>query len=145
MAVLGSSASRLTAGGCRPRRLVRRHADTCKPRHRSCPSDDCRRHLPTHLARLVIASDRNSSAQRQCTALHGHLRRRVAMVAEGSVDAYYEVHVQPWDCLAGMLIVREARGRTNEVHGPLMLAHGGPLLASAPALVLSIQSLTAQS
>ena len=44
-----------------------------------------------------------------------------------------------------MLIVREAGGRTNEVHGPLMLAHGGPLLASAPALVLSIQSLTAQS
>jgi hypothetical protein len=33
-----------------------------------------------------------------------------------------------------MLIVREAGGRTNEVHGPLMLAHGGPLLASAPAL-----------
>ena len=33
-----------------------------------------------------------------------------------------------------MLIVREAGGRTNEVPGPLMLAHGGPLLASAPAL-----------
>jgi hypothetical protein len=47
------------------------------------------------------------------------------MVAAGSVDAYYEVHVQPWDCLAGMLIVREAEGWTNEVPGPLMLAHGG--------------------
>ena len=58
----------------------------------------------------------------------------LAMVAEGSVDAYYEVHVQPWDCMAGMLIVREAGGRTNEVPAPLMLAHGGPLLASAPAL-----------
>ena len=58
----------------------------------------------------------------------------LAMVAEGSVDAYYEAHVQPWDCLAGILIVREAGGRTNEVPGPLMLAHGGPLLASAPAL-----------
>ena len=58
----------------------------------------------------------------------------LAMVAEGSVDAYYEAHVQPWDCLAGILIVREAGGRTNEVPGPLMLARGGPLLASAPAL-----------
>jgi myo-inositol-1(or 4)-monophosphatase len=58
----------------------------------------------------------------------------LAMVAEGSVEAYYEVHVQPWDCLAGMLIVREAGVRTNEVPGPLMLAHGGPLLASAPGL-----------
>ena len=59
----------------------------------------------------------------------------LAMVAEGSVDAYYEAHVQPWDCLAGILIVSDAGGRTNEVPGPLMLAHGGPLLASAPALL----------
>jgi len=58
----------------------------------------------------------------------------LAMVAEGSADAYYEGHVQAWDCLAGILIVREAGGRTNEVPGPLMLASGGPLLASAPAL-----------
>jgi myo-inositol-1(or 4)-monophosphatase len=58
----------------------------------------------------------------------------LAMVAEGSVDAYYEAHLQPWDCLAGILIVGEAGGRTNEVPGPLMLARGGPLLASAPAL-----------
>ena len=33
-----------------------------------------------------------------------------------------------------MLIVREAGGWTNEVPGPLMLAHSGPLLATAPAL-----------
>jgi myo-inositol-1(or 4)-monophosphatase len=58
----------------------------------------------------------------------------LAMVAEGTADAYYEAHVQPWDCLAGLLIVREAGGRTNEVPGPLMLAQGGPLLASSPAL-----------
>ena len=58
----------------------------------------------------------------------------LAMVAEGSIDAYYEAHVQPWDCLAGIMIVHEARGRTNEVPGPLMLAHGGPLLASAGAI-----------
>ena len=49
----------------------------------------------------------------------------LAMVAEGSADAYYEGHVQAWDCLAGILIVREAGGRTNEVPGPLMLARGG--------------------
>jgi myo-inositol-1(or 4)-monophosphatase len=58
----------------------------------------------------------------------------LAMVAEGSADAYYEAHVQPWDCLAGILIVREAGGRTNEVPAPLMMTRGGPLLASAPAL-----------
>jgi myo-inositol-1(or 4)-monophosphatase len=58
----------------------------------------------------------------------------LAMVAEGTADAYFEAHVQPWDCLAGMLIVREAGGRTNEVPGPLMLAHGGPLLATTSVL-----------
>jgi myo-inositol-1(or 4)-monophosphatase len=58
----------------------------------------------------------------------------LVMVAEGTADGYYEAHVQPWDCLAGLLIVREAGGRTNDVPGPLMLARGGPLLASTPAL-----------
>jgi myo-inositol-1(or 4)-monophosphatase len=58
----------------------------------------------------------------------------LAMVAEGTADAYYEAHVQPWDCLAGLLIVREAGGRTNDVPGPVMLARGGPLLAGTPAL-----------
>jgi myo-inositol-1(or 4)-monophosphatase len=58
----------------------------------------------------------------------------LAMVAEGTAEAYYEAHVQPWDCLAGLLIVREAGGRTNDVPGPVMLAQGGPLLASSPAL-----------
>ena len=58
MAVLGSSASRLTAGGCRPRRLVRRHADTCKPRRRSCPCS------PTSsvLSVSLTAPSRSSSA-----------------------------------------------------------------------------------
>jgi myo-inositol-1(or 4)-monophosphatase len=58
----------------------------------------------------------------------------LAMVAEGTADAYYEAHVQPWDCLAGLLIVGEAGGRTNEVPGPVMLVQGGPLLATSPAL-----------
>ena len=58
----------------------------------------------------------------------------LAMVAEGTADGYFEAHVQAWDCLAGILIVCEAGGRTNEVPGPIMLARGGPLLASAPTL-----------
>jgi len=58
----------------------------------------------------------------------------LAMVAEGTAEAYYEAHVQPWDCLAGLLIVREAGGRTNEVPPAVMLTRGGPLLAATPAL-----------
>jgi myo-inositol-1(or 4)-monophosphatase len=58
----------------------------------------------------------------------------LAMVAEGTADGYFEGHVQPWDCLAGILIVLEAGGRINKVPGSLMLARGAPLLASTPAL-----------
>jgi myo-inositol-1(or 4)-monophosphatase len=58
----------------------------------------------------------------------------LAIVAEGTADGYFEAHVQAWDCLAGILIVGEAGGRTNQVPGPLMLARGAPLLASTPAL-----------
>ena len=68
----------------------------------------------------------------------------LAMVAEGTADAYYEAHVQPWDCLAGLLIVREAGGRTNDVPGPVMLAHGGPLLASTPALFDRLAALASR-
>jgi myo-inositol-1(or 4)-monophosphatase len=66
----------------------------------------------------------------------------LAMVAEGTADAYYEAHVQPWDCLAGLVIVHEAGGRTNEVPGPVMLAQGGPLLASTPALFDALTTAT---
>src|SRR5215468_12097866 len=84
------------------------------------------------LARLVIASDRNSSALRRCTAMH-HLRRRVGDGGRRVGDAHYERTSNHGIALAGMLIFREAGGWTNAVPGPLMLAHGGPSLASAPA------------
>ena len=58
----------------------------------------------------------------------------LTLVAEGAIDAYYKAHLNAWDCLAGILIVREAGGRINHVLGMVMLAQGGPVLASAPAL-----------
>jgi myo-inositol-1(or 4)-monophosphatase len=79
---------------------------------------------------MIETTLRNGSAMR-CM---GTCIAALAMVAEGTADAYYEAHVQAWDCLAGLLIVREAGGRTNEVPGPVMLAHGGPLLAATPML-----------
>ena len=39
----------------------------------------------------------------------------LAYVADGRSDAYAEIHMQPWDCLAGLLLVREAGG----VVGPI--------------------------
>jgi myo-inositol-1(or 4)-monophosphatase len=35
----------------------------------------------------------------------------LAWVAEGRTDGYIEIHMNAWDCLAGLLLVREAGGR----------------------------------
>ena len=55
-------------------------------------------------------------------------------VAEGRADAYYESHVNAWDCLAACLILREAGGRVNDFLRGEGLRKGGPVLGAAPAL-----------
>lgn len=52
----------------------------------------------------------------------------LASVAVGRLGGYYEPHMNPWDCLAGLLMVREAGGRTLPFPpGP----DGGIVLAGA--------------
>ena len=66
----------------------------------------------------------------------------LAYVADGRSDAYAELHMHPWDCLAGLLLVREAGGVTApflEVDG---LAKGGAVLAAAPAIAEGISRAT---
>lgn len=53
----------------------------------------------------------------------------LASVAAGRLGGYYEPHMNPWDCLAGLLMVREAGGQTRPFPaGP----GGGIVLAGAP-------------
>ncbi|MBU2023507.1 MAG: inositol monophosphatase [Gammaproteobacteria bacterium] len=59
----------------------------------------------------------------------------LAWVAEGRTDGYAESHMNAWDCLAGLLMVREAGGRTGvypKTHEEI--AHGGPIIAVAPGV-----------
>jgi len=66
----------------------------------------------------------------------------LAYVADGRSDAYAELHMHPWDCLAGLLLVREAGGVTApflELDG---LAKGGAVLAAAPAIAEGISRAT---
>lgn len=55
-------------------------------------------------------------------------------VASGKLLAVYEPLVSPWDDLAGMLIVREAGGRTNPYPAKIVTDRRHPVLASAPAI-----------
>ncbi len=41
----------------------------------------------------------------------------LCLVAEGKLDLYWEMCVQPWDIAAGMLILREAGGRATDLAG----------------------------
>jgi myo-inositol-1(or 4)-monophosphatase len=58
----------------------------------------------------------------------------IAYVADGRSDGYAEIHINSWDCLAGIVMVREAGGRTNDFLGAGGLANGAPILCANPAL-----------
>ncbi len=57
----------------------------------------------------------------------------LAYVAAGRLAGYVEPHMHAWDCLAGLLMVREAGGRTAPFPEDGDLARGGRVLAAAPA------------
>lgn len=58
----------------------------------------------------------------------------LADVAAGRVEAYCELHINSWDCAAGLLLVTEAGGRTNDFFAGNGLLDGNPILATNQAL-----------
>jgi myo-inositol-1(or 4)-monophosphatase len=58
----------------------------------------------------------------------------LAYVADGRIDAYCELHMNAWDALAGLVLVQEAGGRTNDFLTGDGLTRGNPILACTPAL-----------
>jgi myo-inositol-1(or 4)-monophosphatase len=64
----------------------------------------------------------------------------LAWVASGRLDAYFESVDQPWDWMAGALLVREAGGRVTELHPdnpafPRIVASGSGLHDSLVGLL----------
>ncbi|MDH6233463.1 myo-inositol-1(or 4)-monophosphatase [Mesorhizobium soli] len=57
----------------------------------------------------------------------------LADVACARLAGYYEPHINAWDCMAGLCLVREAGGWTSEF-GADDLISGGPVVACAPQL-----------
>lgn len=58
----------------------------------------------------------------------------LAYVADGRIDAYCELHINSWDALAGLLLVEEAGGWTNDFLAKDGLRKGNPVLACTPEL-----------
>lgn len=69
----------------------------------------------------------------------------LAHVACGRLAGYYEPHINSWDCMAALCLIREAGGWTADfpTSGDLMV--GGPVIASAPQLRDPLSALVAQS
>ncbi|MFN3525253.1 MAG: inositol monophosphatase family protein [Paracoccus sp. (in: a-proteobacteria)] len=62
----------------------------------------------------------------------------LAQVAAGHLGGYYEPHMNPWDCLAGALMVTEACGRSLPVAAD---PAGGLVLAAAPGVFDALQDV----
>lgn len=66
----------------------------------------------------------------------------LAYVADGRTDAYAELHINAWDCLAGILLVTEAGGRVSDFLAGEGLLKGNVLLATAPGVAAAMAGLT---
>ena len=69
----------------------------------------------------------------------------LAWVAAGRLIAYYEHHMNPWDCLAGLLLVHEAGGWHDDFLAGDGLKRGNRVVASGPHLVNAIQSVAGET
>lgn len=58
----------------------------------------------------------------------------MAFVADGRFDGYWEAHINAWDVLAGICLVREAGGWVSDFLAGDGLCSGNAILACTPAL-----------
>jgi len=66
----------------------------------------------------------------------------LAYTAAGRFDGYWERHLNAWDAAAGLALVRESGGWTNDFLAGDGLLKGCEMLASTPALVDPFKRLT---
>lgn len=67
----------------------------------------------------------------------------LAWVAEGRTDGYAELHMNSWDCLAGLLLVDEAGGAIGQypkTHADI--TQGGSVLAATPKVAQALSQAT---
>jgi myo-inositol-1(or 4)-monophosphatase len=67
----------------------------------------------------------------------------LAYTAAGRFDGYWERHINSWDAAAGLVLVREAGGWTNDFLAGEGLTQGSEILAATPELVEQLKRQTA--
>ncbi len=66
----------------------------------------------------------------------------IAYVADGRSDGYAELHINSWDCLAGIVMVKEAGGYANDFLAGDGMLKGNPILVAAPGVAQALIKLT---
>ncbi len=66
----------------------------------------------------------------------------LAYVAAGRLIGYYEAHINSWDCLAALTMIREVGGWTNDFLADDGLTRGNAVAASAPGLAGAMRRLS---
>lgn len=69
----------------------------------------------------------------------------VAYVAAGRLIGYYETHINSWDCLAGLVLVKEAGGVANDFLRGDGLTQGNPLLVASPRIYAQLAPMIGTS
>jgi len=86
-----------------------------------------RRPMQDHLALLQRVTATGAGFRRGGSGALG-----LASVAAGRTDGYCELHMQPWDVLAGLLMIEEAGGWTSDFMANDGLRQGNFVLACTP-------------
>lgn len=112
-------------------------------------------HGAQHLSEGVLGFSNSSRAPAQQTARfleklleQGGMFVRIgsgaltsAWAAAGRLIGYYEAHMNPWDSLPGIVLMREAGGVTNDYLANNGLKNGNPVLLANPAIYAQINAL----
>lgn len=69
----------------------------------------------------------------------------LAHVSCGRLAAYYEPHMNAWDCIAAQCIIREAGGWTNDYLGETGLTGTGPVMGCAPQIRDALLAIVAKA
>jgi myo-inositol-1(or 4)-monophosphatase len=59
----------------------------------------------------------------------------LAFVAAGRLDGFWEKHIHSWDCLAGLLLIEEAGGRTSDYGGSMEHLYTGAAVVATNGLI----------
>ncbi|MDF0598512.1 inositol monophosphatase family protein [Psychromarinibacter halotolerans] len=95
-----------------------------------------RRPQQDYLSVLTRLLDHGANVRRCSSGALG-----LAYVADGRSDGYAELHMNAWDCLAGLLLVEEAGGRVSAMPED-GLGQGGAVLAVVPSLAAETSAAT---